>query len=239
MTKLNALGLNKMHRYLSRIGYKLIGASVLFCVAAGLVRADEPSATFELVVDIHWNSGTTPVEFPENAHMSGMIGVTHNARYVLFDDGRTASSGLELLAENGRATILLSEFAEAQRRERIGTQIKGDGLASVPGTIRTTFEATIDHPLLSFVTMLAPSPDWFTGAADMPLMVNDAWIDSAERVLWVWDSGTDSGTTYLSPNVDTQPRESIRLLSTPHFLTPTQLVAIGTARIQRIQKNAN
>ena len=60
-----------------------------------------------------WSRTTAPYEFPDRPHMSALIGATHNARYVLFRDGDTASSGLELVAENGRPRTLQAEFDEA------------------------------------------------------------------------------------------------------------------------------
>ncbi len=191
------------------------------------------TATFELTLEVTWSAATTPWEFPSNAHLSRIIGVTHNSRYTLFRDGLTASSGLELVAENGRGSILDAEFAEARRKRRVGPVFAGPDLASVPGTVSTVFEATSAHPLLSFVTMLAPSPDWFTGAGDIRLLADGAWIDQIEVPLWVWDCGTDDGTTYDAPNADTQPRQSIRLLATPHVLSSDRLVPAGVARIRR------
>lgn len=197
--------------------------------------AEDEAASFELSVEITWSADTAPHDFPDAAHLSSLIGLTHNAKYVLFRDGHTASSGLELVAENGRTAILEAEFADAKRRGRLGTTIDGPELPSVPGQINTRFKATRDHPLLSFVTMLAPSPDWFTGAADVALVVEGDWIDEVEVVLWAWDSGTDSGKTYLAPDNDTQPQQSVRLLAAPQFLRGAGLVAVGTAKIRRLR----
>ncbi len=226
-----------MSRSPSSVGYLavwLVSSLVLTLTSAGPAAAQVEVARFELAVEITWSAGTAPLDFPGSAHLSGLIGATHNARYVLFRDGHTASSGLELVAENGRAALLKAEFAEALRRGRLGEVIEGPALARVPGRIGTRFEATKDHPMLSFVTMLAPSPDWFTGAADIALLVDGNWIDQVEIVLWAWDSGTDSGATYSAPNHDTQPRQSVRLLSSRHFLSETGLVAVGKATVRRI-----
>lgn len=219
---------------LTAVSALLGGIALLSLPFAGPAGAADDVATFGLTVEIGWSAETAPLEFPDGAHLSGLIGATHNSRYVLFRDGHTASSGLELVAENGRPTVLEAELAEAARRGRVGSVIEGPNLASVPGTIETRFTATKTHTRLSFVTMLAPSPDWFTGIADFPLLADGAWIDGADLTLWVWDSGTDDGQTYAAPNMDTQPRQSIRLLSGPHFLSENGLVTVGTARLRRI-----
>ena len=153
----------------------------------------------------------------------------------MFRDGHTASSGLELVAENGRVATLKAELTEAKRRRRVGTLIEGPDLPRVPGTLQVKFQATARHSLLSFVMMVAPSPDWFSGAADVALMTAGNWIDTAEIVLWAWDSGPDSGRIFTAPNNDTQPQQSIRLVATPHFLGDAGLVPIGTARLRRVR----
>ena len=208
----------------------IIGLSVL-----ETADAQNDSATFELEIDIRWSAATAPFDFPATAHLSRLIGATHHRKYVLFRDGDTASSGLELIAENGRDTTLRAEFAEAQRRRRVGTVVPGPALASVPGTLSIRFETTARHPLLSFVAMIAPSLDWFTGAADVELRREGTWIESAEIALWAWDSGTDSGATYTAPDDDTQPQQSVRLAASRHFLSGDGLVAVGTARLRRVR----
>ena len=201
----------------------------------GIAAAAEESAAFELEAEITWSAETAPFEFPDDPHLSGLIGATHNSRYVLFRDGDTASSGLELVAENGRVATLKAEFAEAKRRRRLGMVIDGPELKTAPGKIVARFEASAAHPLLSFVTMIAPSPDWFTGVAGVPLQQDGAWVESLELPLWAWDSGTDSGATYAAADRDQQPQQSVRLLASPHFLRESGLVPMGLVRIRRVR----
>ncbi|MDB4224548.1 spondin domain-containing protein [Granulosicoccus sp.] len=195
--------------------------------------ADSTKATYELEVNIDWSSILAPYDYSYGAHMSSLIGLTHNNSFVLFEDGKTASSGLELLAENGRFGILRAHFEELKRKDRIGATVVADGIKKVPGKMSTTFKTTSDHPLLSIATMLAPSPDWFTGVSRVRLYDDGKWLDSVELPLWVWDAGTDSGVSFISKNDDTQPRESIRLLSTQHFLNREGLIRFGTVSIKR------
>jgi len=163
--------------------------------------------------------------------MSSLIGLTHGDRFSLFAAGKTASSGLELVAENGRSGILRAQFEELERRDRIGHIVEAGGIDSLPGKASTNFRTTKAHPLLSVVTMLAPGPDWFTGVSAVSLLDGEKWVDSISLPLWVWDAGTNSGLTFKSKNTDIQPRESVRLLSTRHFLDDAGLIKIGTISI--------
>jgi len=195
----------------------------------------QEAARYQLELKVAWSSETHPYEFPPGAHFSDLTGASHDSRYVLFADGQTASSGLELLAENGRASILQAELAEANRRARVGAVFTGEGLRTVPGVITAEFDIDADHSLISLATMIAPSPDWFTGVSGINLAKERAWIDRLELPLWAWDAGTDSGRTYAAPDMDTQPRESVRLLATPHFLREDGLRREGTAIFVRIR----
>ncbi|MDA7949698.1 MAG: spondin domain-containing protein, partial [Hyphomicrobiaceae bacterium] len=199
------------------------------------VRAGDDTAKFELIIDITWSAQTAPHEYPEaGGHLSRLIGATHRVRYSMFRDGHTASSGLEALAEVGRPDILKAELADAQRRSRVGTIFELPRLDKVPGSMKAIVEASKEFPLLSFVTMLAPSPDWFTGLSAVALLVDGQWLETGDYHLVAWDAGSDSGNTYVAPNADTQPRESVRLVATRHFLGRRGLVPVGSVKIKRM-----
>jgi Spondin_N len=213
---------------------------VLFTTAAlSLMLASgshaQEAARYRLELKATWSAETHPQEFPAGAHFSGLIGASHDSRYVLFADGQTASSGLELLAENGRVSLLQAELAEAVRRGRVGAVFTGQGLSTLPGQTTAEFDIDANHPFVSVVTMIAPSPDWFTGVSSVSLAREGTWIDRLEVVLWAWDAGTDGGTTYAAADRDTQPRESVRLLATPHFLGRDGLKSVGTVTFVRLR----
>lgn len=195
----------------------------------------QESARYRLDINATWSPETHPFEFAPGAHFSRMRGATHNSRYTLFGDGRTASSGLQSLAERGRTDLMLLEMEDARERGRLGDIFEARGIG-VPGTVSATFTATRQFSLASFATMVAPSPDWFTGAASVPLLVGGQWVERVDLTLWAWDAGSDSGTTWTADNAETQPRQSIRLLAAPFFLYADGLRPVGTATLTRIEE---
>lgn len=211
----------------------MIGAGTAAIVPASGARA-QGTVRYRLRLLIEWSAATHPHEFPTGAHFSDLFGATHDPRYTMFADGQTASSGLRLVAENGRGSVLMAELAEARRRKRVGNTFTGEGAPAVPGEMSTEFQIDTLHPLVSFVTMLAPSPDWFTGLAAVDLAPRGAWLELVEEPLWIWDAGTDSGATFEAEDVDTQPRQSVRLLTSRHALDQTGLLRLGRARIERM-----
>ena len=216
---------------MKRMNFALAGAAVL--LLAQPAHADP--VRYRLEIDVTWSAETHPHEFFPDAHLTRLIGATHNERYVLFGDGRTASSGLQSVSERGRTDILTVEMEDAKERERLGEVFTGEPLGPVPGRMTAELNATEEYSFVSFATMIAPSPDWFTGAASIPLFEDGTWKDRIELVIWPWDAGTDSGTTWLAENEETQPRQSIRLITTPHFLSGDGLKPMGTATLQRIE----
>ena len=87
-----------------------------------------------------------------------------------------------------------------------------------PGTAKqiiTNIEVNSKYPLVSFITMIAPSPDWFVGVRDFNLCdtASGEWLDSRTRDLPPYDAGTDSGLAFESANDPTKPPENIHLLT--------------------------
>jgi len=51
--------------------------------------------------------------------------------------------------------------------------------------------------LMSFLTMLGPSPDWNVGLSGEDLCTKDCgWVQRLDTGLIPWDAGTDNGVTY-------------------------------------------
>lgn len=194
----------------------------------------QETADYQLQIQATWSAETHPIDFPPNPTFSHIIGTTHNDDYALFKDGETGSSGLELIAERGRVSIFRIELDEADDRGLIGTVFEGDEIETIPGETTLLFSATTEFPLVSFATMIAPSPDWITGVSSIALYDGKQWVDRLELPLWAWDAGTDSGETYQARNQDTQPQQSVRLVATPHFLSDQGLSEVGRVVIERI-----
>ncbi|MEM9659515.1 MAG: spondin domain-containing protein, partial [Planctomycetota bacterium] len=129
-----------------------------------------------------------------------------------------ATPGIESMAETGGKSAFTAEINAAIADGDAGVVISGGGIGRSPGGVAVGFETTAEYPLLTLVSMIAPSPDWFVGVSDLPLASpTGIWKSGATVDLLPWDSGTDSGVNYTSSNVDANPQIPIALITDAPF----------------------
>ncbi|SPP75279.1 uncharacterized protein LOC117581537 [Drosophila guanche] len=63
-----------------------------------------------------------------------------------------------------------------------------------------------NHSMVSLMTRIVPSPDWFIGVDSFELCVGGSWIDTVTVELDPLDAGTDNGFTFTAPNWPTAPQ---------------------------------
>jgi hypothetical protein len=203
-------------------------AVLFFWFFTASAEAQEATARYRVTFEATWSAATHPT--PTNAHFSPLIGGTHDQRLVLWEPGETASFAIEEMAERGLPQPLRQEVGAAIPAGTAGQVVEAPEIDS-PGTVSVELLATEAHPLLTLVTMVAPSPDWFVGVAGLPLRTGGKWVEGRVAELFAWDAGTDSGRTFRTPNVDTQPREPIHLLGAPF---PSPGPPLGRFVIERL-----
>lgn len=216
----------------------IAAAAIAATLATTSVHA-EGTAQYQIQFNSTWTAQSHPLDYPANAHHSGLVGATHNASFRLFSDSGTATPGLEALAERGAHAPLTDEVQASIGTGAAGALFESTPLFSFPGTLSATFTADDAHPYVSAAAMIAPSPDWFTGVSGVALKKDGKWIDQVTLTLFAWDAGTDGGATYQAANADSQPVNSVRLNASPHFIDNDGLKPIGTVTFSRMKKTAS
>ena len=192
-------------------------ATALSALATAPVFAGS-GAHYTVTFDGAWSAATHPFEYPAGAHFSGLVGATHNGEYVIFGKGGAATAGLEKLAEMGAHNPLDDEIRAAIQAGKAGALFEGSAIFGPPGQAASEFDIDERFPMVSVVAMIAPSPDWFAGVANVSLQENGEWVAKKTVTIEAWDAGTDGGTTYKAPDADSQPRQPITLNgSAAHF----------------------
>ncbi len=152
-----------------------------------------PDATADYVVrfEATWSAPTHPNDFPPNPHFSGLIAGTHRADVRFWEPGETASDGIKEMAEKGSKSPLDAIVTAAIEAGQAEFLLSGDGISRSPDAIELGFSVTTDFPVVTVVSMVAPSPDWFVGVSALELIQNGDWSTSS----WWSSSPTMPGRT--------------------------------------------
>ena len=162
------------------------------------------SAVYRVTFTGDWTSLVTPGGVPGGAHFSRLVGAVHSANVTFVEGGETASAGVKLMAEVGVTTGLGAEVTAAM----------ADALSVLTGfqqhppdqdqSLTTTL--TSDHPRVTLLSRVSPSPDWFVGVSGLLLLNSDGhWLRSHQVELYPWDAGTEDGGEFLRTNDPTVP----------------------------------
>jgi len=186
------------------------GAHATVTMVQGTTPIDTPvSYSCEFVN--RWTAETHPEDYPNSAHWSPMVIASHNEKYSMWADKTPATKGVKSVAETGSVGAIKKELTDAG--DNIGSSAVGGVFFPNKNkhTISITDSLMMDenHILISSITMIAPSPDWFSGLTDFSPVKDGMWLTGFTVDTYPWDAGTDSGTTYASTNTATKPQGDI------------------------------
>lgn len=196
-------------------------------------QSAESSAEYDVVFNATWSASSHPVEFPASAHFSGLVGGLHNELVRFWEPGQTASQGIQNMAELGVQSAFLSEVNVAIAAGTANRTLAGSGISGGTRTSALRFRIDSSHPLVTLTSMVAPSPDWFVGVRGLPLLENGAWVAEKTVTLYPYDAGTDSGTTFTSPDQVTIRRGVISAIGTPPLGANGSAAPLGTFKFTR------
>ena len=210
------------------------GLASIAAAGLGLWAASSQAATqtakYHVRFDATWSSTSHPFDWPPNPHFSSLVGGTHDASVHFWQPGALASQGIKDMAERGLTSPLDSEVAAAIAAGHAGAVILGGAVPVSPGVATAAFSISQAFPLVSLVTMVAPSPDWFVGVESLRLFVDGEWVERITVPLYAWDAGTDCGTSYRAANCISAPPQVIGQGVAPPF---TSGVALGLMTFTR------
>ena len=187
-------------------------AGLLLALAALLVimpaQGKAQSAAYRVTFEGRWTTAATPDGVPGGAHFSPLIGAVHNDQVTFWREGGTASAGIESMAEVGGTNALKTDITAAG--SNAGAVIERIGNIGATATVTADFTVTSTHPLVTLLTMVAPSPDWFVGVSGLSLLdAQGDWLASHSVDLFPYDAGTEEGTEFSLSNAATSPRGTI------------------------------
>ena len=228
--------------------FKTIGLFLFFIVSCSVEKqpSDEQknnssdkspeTAQYKITFVSGWSEETFPTDFPSNPHYSKLVGSSHNSNYTLWKEGTKATEGFKEVAETGGVTKITEELESAKSSGLVyAFTVAEGGIPSSPGQGEITVTVHKKFPLLSIVTMIAPSPDWFVGFYDLKLQNEGEWITTKTLEANPWDAGTDGGLTYTSDNDPLDPPVNIfPITSSPFPLQDEKPSSLGSFIVEKI-----
>lgn len=202
----------KKTTYLFKIHFLTIFALLSFISYAQSI------ATYTITFTGTWNPTDHTqggISFPSSDHWSDLVGATHNADVKFWETGQMATLGVEDVAERGDNDEFLNEVNDAISVGDADQWLqKSFEIPNIATSSATLMNITVseDFPLLTLITMIAPSPDWFAGIRDVSLRNGGNWESSITIDLFPYDAGTEEGVNYSTSNSATSPQETITSL---------------------------
>lgn len=183
----------------------LTGFLVLtFLILGAELASAQTTATYTVTFTGNWNTQSTPGGVAGGAHFTTLIGAVHNSDVTFWARGGTATPGVEGVAELGSPGTFRSEIS-AKGADVRSTVQQGGTQATGSRTFEVTFSRT--HPMLTLLSMIGPSPDWFVGVSRLSLLDgSDSWRSSHTVDLFPYDAGTEDGEGFSLTNPSTSPR---------------------------------
>lgn len=142
---------------------------------------------------------------------SPMTAVTHTPRFSALVVRGFASPPVEEVCETGDNTNLLAAAMSSGATESV---VGADGPVPSGGNLTVRVTANCEHPYLTVLSMIAPSPDWIVQLSNMPLLRRGRFIRGRKGYLIAYDCGTDDGGNFTAPmdtslDMPTDPAENI------------------------------
>ena len=237
--------------------------AVVFVSAADLFG--QSIATYDLTVTNSWSQASHEDWAPlfssvRRPHFSHLGGGTHDSSLSIWQNGGLSSPGMIYMQETGwidhpdPATVDLKlEF----------DQHLADGSAysflnyprhfsPLEPPVTVSLDVSSTHPLVTLVSMLGPSPDWFIGVSGLNMREAGDWREEITVDLFTHDGGTRSNDeTFLccqngpyespqktislftnTPNVDDPSRTALTGAQIGTFTFQLQSVQLGEAILQ-------
>ncbi len=201
---------------------------------------DDCCMSYRVEIVSTWNS-SSPAWPDQGAHFSWLGGATHNNKVKFWEVGKLASPGIDLMSVTGLTTDLIKEIKVEIANGNAETIVDErhwfcpfEITVSKCGALSFEMELTKDFPLVSLVSMLGPSPDWFIGTESLSMLdANGTFIPQIIYELYPYDAGILSDNSVLE--ADCCDREPLSIPQQDiHLITTESGETIGPGSLGRI-----
>ena len=150
----------------------------------------QSTANYDISVTTTWNatnhgSAALGNDIPGRAHWSPLALVTHKNNNEFLELGNLASNGIQSIAETGSTVSFQNEFNIAKDAGNADQYLQSgfSPFAAISSASINNITVSEAYPLVTFLSMIAPSPDWFIAVNSISLRsgnnnINNGWEDN-------------------------------------------------------------
>lgn len=177
------------------------------CAQAGTIR-------YNFTVNNTWSPETHPNGYPQGSgpHFSLLGVINHDDQVSFWQPGTLASPAIKQMAETGDLIKLQADAQASLNAGHVNYHFVGPPTAAPSTLAPMLINVSDQHPLLSVVSMLGPTPDWFIGVDDLDLRESGIWRNKVVVDLFVYDGGTRSAEAFALGGPLSHPQEPVHLL---------------------------
>jgi hypothetical protein len=200
---------------------KNLTSTLYFGLLFSLSVFSQSTADYNISLTTIWNAADH-TSVPGGAHWSALVGATHNTANQFVELGVVSpmTNGIKDIAETGATGNFSSEVTTAIGGGLADQYVVGfTGFSGPVGTFtKNNLQVNESFPLITLLSMVAPSPDWFIAVNSVNLRsgnsgINNGWKETFTIDVFAYDAGTDDGTNYTSPDAISNPRLGVFMLS--------------------------
>ncbi|MYD04439.1 MAG: hypothetical protein F4X21_05930 [Acidimicrobiia bacterium] len=193
--------------------------SILLVAALALVAMTMPTlpgqattgseAEYKVTFKGSWTADKIKASsLPAGAHFTTLAGAVHGSSVTFWRSGGKATDGVAWIAELGITTTFASEVDDAIEA---GTACSYTslGINGLTGSDSTNITLTDDCPLVTYLTMIAPTSDQFLGISSVSLRSGSSWLSKKEIDLYPYDAGTKTNSAWNLGGTNTDPQANI------------------------------
>ncbi|XP_065188674.1 uncharacterized protein LOC135819401 [Sycon ciliatum] len=164
-----------------------------FPCQCGLVReracTSDTTALYNVTYNLDWN--TPRPNGAEPGWLKTFL-LSHSACSVLWRTAYSVANGIRTWLRLGQEKNLKEDLSNLQyvSRSEFGPFNTGTAATSI------IIQVDRNHPVVSSITPMNPSPDWFVGLDSANLCRGDSWVESATFLLHPWDAGVNNARTF-------------------------------------------
>ena len=200
-------------------------------------KFEQFSVVYEVEFVSGWSASTHPTDFPNDAHFSPFIVTSHLASQRLFLPGFNADIGVQNLAETGNTDEINLELDRWLNTSLAVDKGKGGRFDSPGNSNKVQLGVREGYSTVTALSMIAPSPDWFVATTtNLQDPIDGLWYDEVISYVATYDAGTDSGSSFNSPDEVSDPVESVSFLDVGPLTEGTDTVInMGYFKFTRVK----